>query len=93
MRSSSLYRQLLTLVCAFSFASDAMADRIKDLASLAAVRTNQLVGYGIVVGLQGTGDGTDVFTVQTIRAMFNKMGVGMSMSVPWVKRVAYVVVL
>jgi flagellar P-ring protein precursor FlgI len=54
-----------------------MADRIKDLASLAAVRTNQLVGYGIVVGLQGTGDGTDVFTVQTIRAMFNKMGVGM----------------
>ena len=77
MRSSSLNRQLLTLVCAFSFASDAMADRIKDLASLAAVRTNQLVGYGIVVGLQGTGDGTDVFTVQTIRAMFNKMGVGM----------------
>ncbi len=77
MRSSSLHRQLLTLVCAFFFASDAMADRIKDLASLAAVRTNQLVGYGIVVGLQGTGDGTDVFTVQTIRAMFNKMGVGM----------------
>ena len=77
MRSFSLHRQLLTLVCAFSFATDAMADRIKDLASLAAVRTNQLVGYGIVVGLQGTGDGTDVFTVQTIRAMFNKMGVGM----------------
>lgn len=77
MRSSSIQRQLLTLVCAFSFASDAMADRIKDLASLAAVRTNQLVGYGIVVGLQGTGDGTDVFTVQTIRAMFNKMGVGL----------------
>ena len=77
MRSSSLHRQLLALVCAFSFASDAMADRIKDLASLAAVRTNQLVGYGIVVGLQGTGDGTDVFTVQTIRAMFNKMGVGL----------------
>ena len=77
MRLSSLQRQLLTLVCALSFASDAMADRIKDLASLAAVRTNQLVGYGIGVGLQGTGDGTDVFTVQTIRAMFNKMGVGM----------------
>ena len=78
MRSSSLQRQLLTLVCALSFASEAMADRIKDLASLAAVRTNQLVGYGIVVGLQGTGDGSDVsFTVQTVRAMLNKMGVGM----------------
>lgn len=78
MRTSSLQRQLLTLICAFSFASDAMADRIKDLASLAAVRTNQLVGYGIVVGLQGTGDGSDVsFTVQTVRAMLNKMGVGL----------------
>ena len=50
----------------------AHADRVKDLASVAAVRTNQLVGYGIVVGLQGTGDGADVsFTVQTVRAMLN----------------------
>lgn len=88
MRSSSLQRQLLMLVCALSFASDAMADRIKDLASLAAVRTNQLVGYGIVVGLQGTGDGTDVFTVQTIRAMFNKMGVGMDGSLTDFERAA-----
>lgn len=56
----------------------AHADRVKDLASVAAVRTNQLVGYGIVVGLQGTGDGADVsFTVQTVRAMLNKMGVGL----------------
>jgi flagellar P-ring protein precursor FlgI len=78
MRSSSFTRQLLILVTAISFASDAMADRIKDLASLAAVRSNQLVGYGIVVGLQGTGDGSDVaFTVQTVRAMLNKMGVGL----------------
>jgi len=78
MRSSSLLRNLLTLVCVFSFTTDVLADRIKDLASLAAVRTNQLVGYGIVVGLQGTGDGSDVsFTVQTVRAMLNKMGVGM----------------
>ncbi len=56
----------------------AHADRVKDLASVAAVRTNQLVGYGLVVGLQGTGDGADVsLTVQTVRAMMNKMGVGM----------------
>lgn len=55
----------------------AHADRIKDLASVAAARTNQLVGYGIVVGLQGTGDGAQVgFTVQTIRSMLVKMGVG-----------------
>ncbi len=78
MRSSLFTRQLLILIAAISFASDVMADRIKDLASLAAVRSNQLVGYGIVVGLQGTGDGSDVaFTVQTVRAMLNKMGVGL----------------
>ena len=56
----------------------AQADRVKDLASVAAVRTNQLVGYGIVVGLQGTGDGAQVaFTVQTVRSMLVKMGVGL----------------
>ncbi len=56
----------------------AHADRVKDLASLAAVRSNQLVGYGIVVGLPGTGDGADIsFTVQTVRAMMNKLGVGL----------------
>ncbi len=54
------------------------ADRIKDVASVAAVRSNQLVGYGIVVGLQGTGDGAQVaFTVQTVRSMLVKMGVGL----------------
>ncbi len=68
----------LTTVVAVTVAPAAHADRVKDLASVAAVRTNQLVGYGLVVGLQGTGDGADVsFTVQTVRAMMNKMGVGM----------------
>ena len=54
----------------------AHADRVKDLAQVAAVRTNQLIGYGIVVGLQGTGDGGDItFTVQSVKAMLNRMGV------------------
>lgn len=35
----------------------AQADRLKDLAAMAGVRNNQLVGYGVVVGLAGTGDG------------------------------------
>lgn len=56
----------------------AHADRVKDLASLAAARSNQLVGFGIVVGLQGTGDGAAVpITTQTVRAIMNKLGVGM----------------
>ena len=38
----------------------AHADRIKDLTSMAAMRSNQLIGYGLIVGLQGTGDGSDL---------------------------------
>ena len=54
----------------------AQADRVKDLAQVAAVRTNQLIGYGVVVGLQGTGDGSDItFTIQSVKAMLNRMGV------------------
>ena len=58
-------------------APPAYADRVKDLASVAGVRTNQLVGYGIVVGLDGTGDQTSQapFTVQSIRNMLAQFGV------------------
>lgn len=69
---------LASLLVMFAATPPARADRVKDLASLAATRSNQLVGYGIVVGLQGTGDGADIsFTVQTVRAMMNKLGVGL----------------
>ncbi len=75
---SRFFLILATALVAVIATPPAHADRVKDLASVAAVRTNQLVGYGLVVGLQGTGDGADVsFTVQTVRAMLNKMGVGM----------------
>jgi flagellar P-ring protein precursor FlgI len=57
-------------------ASTAQADRIKDLTSVAANRSNQLIGYGLVVGLQGTGDGTDLsFTTQSMKTLLNRMGV------------------
>lgn len=56
----------------------ARADRIKDLTHVAAKRTNQLIGYGLVVGLQGTGDGSDVsFTAQSMKTMLARMGVAM----------------
>ena len=74
----SLKRLIGTIALSLIAMQPAHADRIKDLASAAAARTNQLVGYGIVVGLQGTGDGAQVaFTVQTIRSMLVKMGVGL----------------
>lgn len=52
-------------------------DRIKDLTSLQGVRVNQLIGYGLVVGLDGTGDATNqaVFTAQTFKTMLNKFGI------------------
>lgn len=51
------------------------AARIKDIAALSAARPNQLLGYGLVVGLQGTGDGKDIsFTIQTLRETLSRMG-------------------
>ena len=57
-------------------AGSACADRVKDLATLAAQRPNQLIGYGLVVGLQGSGDDASVpFTTQSMKAMLAQMGV------------------
>ncbi len=67
----------LTLVAALA-PQAAHADRVKDIASVAAMRSNQLVGYGLVVGLQGTGDGADVsFTTQSMKAMLGRLGVSL----------------
>ena len=52
----------------------ASAERIKELASIQGVRQNQLIGYGIVVGLDGTGDQSPV-TVQGITNMLTQMGI------------------
>jgi flagellar P-ring protein precursor FlgI len=69
---------LLALLLLLGLNASAWADRVKDLASVAAGRTNQLIGYGLVVGLQGTGDGSDVsFTVQSMRSMLSRMGVSL----------------
>jgi flagellar P-ring protein precursor FlgI len=70
-KSWSVLALLLGLSC-----TNAMADRIKDLTTVAAMRTNQLIGYGLVVGLQGTGDGSVVaFTAQSMKTLLNRLGV------------------
>jgi flagellar P-ring protein precursor FlgI len=67
-----------------------LADRLKDLASVQGVRSNQLVGYGLVVGLSGTGDNTP-FTSQTFRNLMNKFGIAIPSGVdPKAKNVAAV---
>jgi flagellar P-ring protein precursor FlgI len=61
----------------------AQATRIKDLADIEGVRENQLMGYGLVIGLNGTGDDTtkSVFTKQGIANMVKRMGVAMTADV------------
>jgi flagellar P-ring protein precursor FlgI len=73
----------------------ARAERVKDIASISGVRSNQLVGYGLVVGLDGTGDQTSQapFTIQSIRSMLAKFGVTIPANVnPQLKNVAAVTV-
>lgn len=57
----------------------AYAERIKDIANIQGVRSNQLIGYGLVVGLDGTGDQTTQtpFTVQSLISMMQQMGVNL----------------
>ena len=71
----------------------AQAARIKDLTSIKGVRTNQLTGYGLVVGLDGTGDksGTE-FTIQSLVNMLERMGINVDKKDVRVKNIAAVVV-
>ena len=69
---------VLGIIVFFSMAfslSFAKADRLKDMTSIAGVRSNQLVGYGLVVGLAGSGDGNAVLTQQAMQSMISQFGV------------------
>lgn len=73
----------------------AQAERIKDISSIGGVRNNQLVGYGIVVGLNGSGDQTSQtpFTVQSLKSMLARLGVTIPPEVnPQLKNVAAVAI-
>lgn len=72
-----LQRTFLVAVLCVGINQLAVAERIKDLASVAGVRNNQLVGYGLVVGLDGTGDQTSQtpFTVQSVKNMLQQFGI------------------
>jgi len=66
---------IFALVANLAFLGSAQADRLKDLTSIAGVRSNQLVGYGLVVGLAGTGDGNAALTQQSMQSMISQFGV------------------
>lgn len=85
---------LLAALCV-GVAPTAQAERIKDMARVAGVRGNQLIGYGLVVGLDGSGDRTSQtpFTVQSLKSMLEQLGVTLPPGVnPQLKNVAAVAV-
>src|SRR5262245_24090100 len=74
-------------------AAGASPTRLKELASLEGVRDNQLVGYGLVIGLAGTGDKRQtVFPAQTLANILERMGVAVNPSAMQVKNIAAVLV-
>ena len=76
--SKKLKFLVLTLFLALQpvLVNHAVADRIKDLTSVAGARPNQLIGYGLVVGLQGTGDEDKIsFTAQSLKKVLERLGV------------------
>ena len=84
---------VLAVVCVLTSVCDAHATRLKDLATFSGVRSNQLVGYGLVVGLSGTGDGTSSpFTIRSMANMLEKMGVQVDAGALKPKNVASVMV-
>ena len=85
-------RILLALMSVALFATTAQAARIKDVAQVAGVRSNQLVGYGLVSGLPGTGE-SNPFTEQSFAAMLQNFGIQMPPGTkPKIKNVAAVMV-
>lgn len=70
-----IIRLLIATFILLAQTSLGLADRIKDLTSLAGIRSNQLVGYGVVVGLAGTGDGNTGITLQSMQSLVSRFGV------------------
>ena len=96
-----MYKKLFTIISVFMLGISplltqlAWADRIKDMASISGVRNNQLVGYGLVVGLNGSGDQTTQtqFTVQSLKSMLAQLGVVIPENInPQLQNVAAVMV-
>lgn len=95
MNGRPLLPVLLTGLCLLGGMGAGHAERVKDLASVAGMRSNQLIGYGLVVGLLGAGDQTSQtqFTVQSLKNMLAQLGVVIPPDVdPQLKNVAAVMV-
>ncbi len=84
-------RALLFSLLAFASSHKAMAERVKDIATFAGVRANQLTGYGMVVGLNGTGDDNLEYSVQSARNVATRFGLALPAGInPGLKNAAVV---
>ena len=83
---------ILILLFFITFFNQLKADRLKDLVSIAGIRTNQLLGYGIVIGLNGTGDSTTNLTLQSIQSLISQFDIVVSTSDLTAKNAAAVMV-
>lgn len=93
MKRFSYVPCILFVLCLCLAPSLSQATRIKDIARLEGVRDNQLVGYGLVVGLNGTGDSASTqFTVQSLVSMMERLGVSVNRNQVKVDNVAAVMV-
>ncbi len=86
-------RGALALALLLGAAPPGLAARVKDLAAVKGVRENQIIGYGLVVGLNGSGDKTGTeFTVRSLSSLLAKLGIGIDAEAVQVKNVAAVMV-
>lgn len=87
-------RLLLAVVLALAVTAADAAVRIKDIANLKGVRDNQIIGYGLVIGLKGTGDTlrNAPFTEQSLQSMLDNMGINVRGTALRTRNVAAVVV-
>ncbi len=92
-RGGDGWKLVLAFLFAVLFATPASADRIKDLGGFQGIRTNQLTGYGIVVGLPGTGDDNLEYTIQSMKAVASRFGLQLPANVnPGLKNAAVVMI-
>ncbi|WP_112381651.1 flagellar basal body P-ring protein FlgI [Sphingomonas carotinifaciens] len=88
-----MIRMLLACLAALLVAAPAHADRVKDLGGFQGIRSNQLTGYGVVVGLPGTGDDNLEYTVQSLKAVASRFGLQLPPNMnPGMKNAAVVMV-
>lgn len=92
MRAFFAIQIFIILFAALLYSHGSSAARLKDIANVRGVRTNQLVGYGVIIGLNGTGDSKAEFTSNSMARMLDRLGMKLSQKDIASKNVAAVIV-